>query len=159
MRDHVAICFEKFSRSRAVGAALALCVGAGIVSCSESARPDPTDIATRDVTLDGEHPAVFTRALQRGVYLVEARERDIDVRVAVEVPGSRTTLEGRPPRHGVVYKVVSLAAPGELRVVVSSTDHRTRHGTVALRLARWSRTPEQHPGELEAGFAAQSAAA
>jgi CHAT domain-containing protein/tetratricopeptide (TPR) repeat protein len=158
MRDYVAICFENLSRLRALTAALVAFVVGGLVSCSGGANRSPTEIVSRDIPVTSEQPAVFTRALQRGVYLVEGRERDIDVRVTVEVPGSTAILEDRLPRHGVVYKVVSLRAPADLRVTLASADHSTRHGSVALRIARWARTPEEPPSELESGYAAQSVA-
>src|SRR5690349_16676545 len=98
MRDLVAICIENISRLRAFAAALVLIIAGGLVSCSGSASRDPIDLFSRDISVTGEQPVVVTRALQRGVYLVETRERDIDVRVTVDVPGSSTTLEDRLAR-------------------------------------------------------------
>jgi hypothetical protein len=69
-----------------------------------------------------------TRTLQRGEYLIEAREHEIDAHMTVEAEGRRTDLEDACPRHGTIYPVVSFAAPGELRVTVRSADHRTKQG-------------------------------
>src|SRR5689334_5051723 len=114
MRDHVAICFENISRSRTPSAVL-LVLAAMLVACAKQAPRDLVEIFSTTVTASGEQPVVVTRALQRGVYLFEARESGIDVRVTIEAAGTAATLEDRPPRHGVVYKVVSLPAPGEIR--------------------------------------------
>jgi CHAT domain-containing protein len=158
MRDHVAICFENISRSRAAAAALFL-LAALLTGCARKSHGEPAEIFASTVALNGEHPVVIARSLQRGVYLVEAREHDIDARVSVGASDSSVVLEDRLPRHGAVYRVVSLPAPGEVRISLASSDHATRSGEVLLRISRWSRTPETQPGELETGYAAQSEAA
>ena len=53
--------------------------------------------------------------------------------------GASIELEDRVPRHGVIYQVVSLDAPGTIEVRVRSADHRTKRGRVQLRIARWTR--------------------
>src|SRR4051812_18997733 len=88
MRDHVAICFENFSRLRSSWAApLAFAFASCVVGCSPGNGDDPIRTLSDEVALDGERPATVVHALQRGVYLIEARERDIDVRVTVEANG------------------------------------------------------------------------
>jgi hypothetical protein len=157
MRDHVAICFEKFPRLRAASFA-SLVFAAGLVACSQRA-PDPVETFATTLTVDGERPASVSRSLQRGVYLLEARERDIDARVTVTVHGAATLLEDRLPRHGVIYKVVSLGEPDALRVDVASADHRSKRGEVIVRISRFARDVGAAAGESEAGYSAQTTAA
>jgi len=157
MRDLVAICFENFSRPRVVTAYLVV-LAACVAACSERAR-DPVEIHSAAIAVEGQNPVTVTRALQRGVYLIEARERDIDVRVTIDSADSSVALEDRLPRHGVVVKIVSLPVPGEVRITLANIDHASRKGAVDLRIARWVRSPESKPSELEAGYMAQSDAA
>jgi tetratricopeptide (TPR) repeat protein len=95
-----------------------------------------------------------TRTLQRGEYLIEAREHEIDVHVTVSTGGDPTDLEDNVPRHGAIYQVVSLAEPGELRVRLRSTDHRTKQGRIALRISRWQPARDERASERELGFTA-----
>jgi CHAT domain-containing protein len=157
MRDHVAICFENISRSRAVAAAH-LWFATGLVACSDRAR-DPVEIASFNVALDGTKPALAERALQRGVYLIAAAERDIDARITVSAGGDSVLLEDRVARHGIVHKVVSLDAPATVRVQAESVDHRTRRGAVSVRISRFARHLDEPAGQIEAGYVAQSTAA
>src|SRR3569832_23967 len=110
MRDLVAICFENISRSRTAIIAV-VSLAASLAACGNHTRVDPTEVFTTRIELDGSRPASISRTLQRGAYLVEIRERDIDARITVDTGGAPTTLEDRLSRHGVVYKVVSLRAP------------------------------------------------
>lgn len=157
VRDHVAIYLRTNSRRRVFvifAVASALCVGA----CSNGSKTELVDEYSTELFLTGDTTPVVTRTLQRGDYLIEAREDGIELRLTVDAAGKLTELEDRVSRHGVVYQVVSMAAPGELKVTVRSDDHRTRQGRASLRIARWNRAPEAKPGELELGFAAFAAA-
>lgn len=157
MRDHVAISFENFALLRA-HAIVCVILAACLPGCSDRARLEPTETFAKRVEIDGSRPATVSNELQRGVYLVEAREQDVDVRVTVTAAGRSVTLEDLLPRHGAVYKVVSLEAAGPVRVDVTSVDHRSKRGGVALRILRWARDPQAAPGETELGYAAQSTA-
>jgi CHAT domain-containing protein len=159
MRDHVAICFENFSCSRSSWAApIALVLAACVMSCSLHSQRDPVELFATELSLDGETAPTVDRALQRGVYLVSVRERDIDARVNIAAGGKAVPQEDRLPRHGIVYKVVSLAAPATIHIQIASADHHSKRGHVDVRIARWARAPEEKPGELESGYAAQAAA-
>jgi CHAT domain-containing protein/tetratricopeptide (TPR) repeat protein len=156
MRDRVAICFEKFTRPRvrtAVLAVFAACIGA----CTDRAR-DPVEAFATRVAITGDAPVSVTRSLQRGAYLVEVREQEVDLRVRIEAGATSSTLEDRAPRYGAIYKIVSFESPGELRIEISSADHKSKRGNAAVRIARWTREPGAVPGELEAGYRAQSEA-
>lgn len=157
VRDHVAIYFRTSSRRRVlviVTVAAALCVGA----CSKGSRTDLVTDFSAELPLTGDTSPVVTRALQRGDYLIEAREHEIDAHMTVSTAAATTDLEDNVPRHGTIYQVVSLSAPGELRVQFRSTDHRTKQGRVALRIARWVQAPDERTSERELGFAAFGAA-
>ena len=53
-----------------------------------------------DVVVSGTQPHTLVRQLDAGVYLLEIRERDIDLRVGVEVGSIRTELADAFLRHG-----------------------------------------------------------
>jgi tetratricopeptide (TPR) repeat protein len=156
MRDRVAICFDLFTRPRVLRAApviLALC----LCACADRAR-DPVEIFATQLPVNGDQPASVVRSLERGAYLVEVREQEIDLRVIVGAAGTASTLEDRAPRYGGVYKIVSLESPAELRVEITSVDHKTKRGNASVRISRWAREPGAAPGDLEAGYRAQSEA-
>jgi tetratricopeptide (TPR) repeat protein len=102
--------------------------------------------------------ASLTHELQAGAWLVEVREKDVDVRLVVDVAGSHSESTDEVPRHGLLYKVVSLAAPDELRITVRSADHSAKKGSARVSIARWKRAAGEPPGELEQGYAALAAA-
>ena len=157
VRDHLAIYHRIHLRRRVLvvfAIAAVICTGA----CTNGAKDDLLTEYSAELNLDGETSPVVSRTLQRGDYLIEARELEIDVHMTVEAGGSRTELEDRVAGHGFVYQVVSMATPGELKVTVRSDDHRTKRGKATLRIARWNRAPEAHRGELELGYVALGAA-
>jgi CHAT domain-containing protein/tetratricopeptide (TPR) repeat protein len=128
-----------------------------VVACSEHAR-DPVETFATRVPIGGEAPVSIARTLQRGAYLVEVREQEIDLRVQVDVGGASSTLEDRASRYGVVYKIVSVESPAELHLQISNADHKSKRGNAAVRISRWAREPDAVPGELEAGYLAWSEA-
>src|SRR5688572_17133483 len=156
MRDRVAICFEIFTRPR-VDTAVLLLLAACVTACADRAL-DPVEVFATRVAVAGDAPVAVTRTLQRGAYLVEVREQEIDLRVRIEAHGEGSTLEDRAPRYGAIYKIVSFESPAELRIEISSADHKSKRGNAAVRIARWAREPDAIPGELEAGYRAQSEA-
>jgi tetratricopeptide (TPR) repeat protein len=135
----------------ACGAILLTLAGCG------AAQRDPRDDFSTDLAIDGQQASV-TRQLNAGVYLVELREKDIDVRLVVDAPGMHSESEDEVPRHGVLHKVVSLTSAGELQVTARSADHSSRKGSVHVAIARWQRAVNAAPGELEQGYAALAAA-
>jgi CHAT domain-containing protein/tetratricopeptide (TPR) repeat protein len=135
---------------RAIFAAVAL----GLFSCTP---PSDADLATQfsaDQRVSGDVPAVVAFDLEPGRYLVEARERDIDVRMIVEAGQRRSEIEDNVPRHGLHATVVSLSAAGPLRVELKNNEHRGNSGTVRLRVARWRGHTDQQPGERALAFEA-----
>src|SRR5882672_9576731 len=157
VRDHVAIYLRRIPRLRTLG----LIAIAGVLCISACTNRSETDLLPEysvELVLNGTTPPIVSRAVQAGSYLVEVRENEIDVHLTVESGGIRSEIEDRVPRHGAMYQVVSLSAPGELNVTIRSADHRTKQGRANLRIARWRRTPDSRPGELELGFVAFGAA-
>ncbi len=80
------------------------------------------------------------------------------MRLGVRQPVSGADIEDRVPRHGVLYKIVSLRSPGTVRIEVQSVDHPTKKGKAQVSVARWKRELAAPPGESELGYAAFAAA-
>jgi CHAT domain-containing protein len=114
--------------------------------------------STEQIALDGRAPVEFRRNLQPGVWLIEVREKGIDVRIDVEMPGSDGDLLNPVPRLGVSYQVAIVTQPIELRLRLHSVDHVSREGTVELRVSRFARALQAPAGDREKGFAAWSRA-
>jgi tetratricopeptide (TPR) repeat protein len=153
VRDHVAIYLRRVSRLRTPG----LIAIAGVLctsACTNGSKSDPVTEYSTELVLAGDAPSTTTRTLQRGAYLIEARENEIDVHLTVIAGGNRSELEDRVPRYGALYQVVSMERPGELRVELRSADHRKKQGHVTLRIARWNRALDSPRDESELGFVA-----
>src|SRR5215831_20107241 len=81
-----------------------------LCGCAPSQR-DPVTEFEGDVAVSGAHDSFSQRSLPAASYLVEVRERTIDLHVVVDAPGLHSELEDRVPRHGLLHAVVSLRAP------------------------------------------------
>ncbi len=136
-----------------------LCAAAWLVlaGCTPSAH-DPRAEYQAELAVDGENPVVVRRALEAGSYLVEIRERDVDLRLVVDAAGAHSESTDSVPRHGVLHEIVSLPARGEVSITVRSADHQTRKGSALLRVARWQRARDAPAGDFERGYAALAAA-
>src|SRR5262245_50611258 len=153
VRDRVATYLEKYSRPpvlRVICAAAAL----GVCSCARDASSDLATQYSDDVRIEGDKPAVVALDVQPGVYLVTARERDIDVRLVLDAAGTHSTIEDDVPRHGLLAKVVSVAGAAKLRVELRNNEHRRKQGLVEVRVARWRRDAAAAPGAREQGYIA-----
>lgn len=154
VRDRVATYLEKFSRTRVLQIICGVCA----IALATCARNDSTDLLNSynaTLAVDGDHPAIVTLQLAAGAYLIEAREKDIDLHMTVDAgDGLRAEFEDAVPRHGVHAEVASLKSAASLRIELRSVDHRTKRGTVTLRAARWRRTADAAPSERELGYAA-----
>lgn len=156
MRVRVVTHIESKLRTRVLASS---CAAAWLVlqGCTPSAH-DPRSEYQAELAIDGENPAVVRRPLEAGSYLVEIRERDVDLRLEVDSPGGRSESTDSVPRHGVLHEIVSLRSRGEMTITVRSADHKTKKGAALLRIARWQRAGDAPPGELEKGYAALAAA-
>jgi CHAT domain-containing protein/tetratricopeptide (TPR) repeat protein len=157
MRDRDATCYMRNLRSRACRISCAA-VTLAFAACSGGARNELLDEFSKEVPLVSGAPAVLSRTLPAGAYLVEVREHEIDVRVVIDAGKLHSELEDQVPRHGTIYKVVSFSTPAVLRVEVRSSDHPTKNGRAEVRIARWRRASDARPSEFELGFEAFSAA-
>jgi CHAT domain-containing protein/tetratricopeptide (TPR) repeat protein len=154
VRDRVATYLDKYSRTRV----LQIICGGCLLAFAACTRNDSDDLLTTysaQLGVDGNQPVIVTLHLEPGTYLIDAREQDIDLRMSIEDgAGARVEIEDAVPRHGLHAQVASLASTGDLRIELRSVDHRTKHGTVMLRAARWRRAVDVTPGERELGYAA-----
>lgn len=104
------------------------------------APPDLATEFTTEVQLKGSEAADLRRQLSAGTWLVEVRERGIDV--TAEVAAATATprqLREATRRHGVLYEVVSLVVPAEVRITVRGDDLPASGGVAAVRIARFTR--------------------
>jgi CHAT domain-containing protein/tetratricopeptide (TPR) repeat protein len=92
-----------------------------------------------EVNVSGGKPRSMTRELRAGIYVVEIRERDIDLRIAVDAFDLHTELADAHQRHGVHRTVVSLERAGPMRLTLASVDQRSWRGAAAIRILRWPR--------------------
>ncbi len=153
MRDHFASAHRVFARSRTHVFAWAV-AGITLAGCGSAPQEPVTEFST-ELALQGSATPDLRRQLAAGTWLVEVRERGIDVRVAVETTGGRRAeLRESTPRHGVLYEVVSLSAPAELRVTLGSDDHPATRGVALVRLARFRHIEGGQPSAIELGYRA-----
>lgn len=157
VRDRDATRNESESRSRGLVAACAAAT-LFLVACSGGSHGDPLDEYRTEIAVGNAAPPALTHALNAGVYLLEIREVDIDLRVAIDAGAIRAELGDQVPRHGAFYQVLNLDAPAELSVQILSDDHPTKLGRAKLRIARWNRPRDAQPTELELGYSAFAAA-
>jgi hypothetical protein len=154
VRDRVATYLEKFSRTRVLQVICGVCAIA-LATCARNDSADLLNSYNATLAVDGDHPAIVTLQLAAGSYLIEAREKDIDLHMTVDAgKDASAEFEDAVPRHGLHAEVARLKSAGSLRIEVRSVDHRTKRGAVTLRAARWRRTAGAAPGERELGYVA-----
>jgi CHAT domain-containing protein/tetratricopeptide (TPR) repeat protein len=105
----------------------------------------------------GDVAEVWQRQMPAGVFLVETRETDVDVRMIVDAAGRHAELEDEVGRHGHKAMVVVLPEPGPIRVALRNLDYRTMKGSVALRVIRL-RDSDASPSPREHGLSQLGAA-
>jgi CHAT domain-containing protein/tetratricopeptide (TPR) repeat protein len=108
-----------------------------LCSCSAHYEADPLVEYSTDVVVTGSRSQTVGRQLEAGVYLVEVREREIDLRATVDAGGQVTELADVCPRNGLLRKIVRLTAPARLRITLDSGDMRGWKGAAAVRILRW----------------------
>jgi len=125
----------------------------GVGGCSGGFETEPLVEFSTEVNVQGDAPQSLVRQLRAGTYLVEVRERDIDLRIAVDAADVHTELADAYLRHGLHRTVVSLERPATLKLTLSSVDQRTWRGAAGVRILRWPRTaPDAPPDERLLGF-------
>jgi CHAT domain-containing protein/tetratricopeptide (TPR) repeat protein len=110
---------------------------AGLASCTGGIGTDPLVEFSTVLNVQGARPQSLARQLRAGIYLIEVRERDIDLRVKINAATELRELGDAYLRHGLHRTVVSLDAPSAVRVTLQSTDQRTWRGAAAIRILRW----------------------
>ena len=105
--------------------------------CTGGFDTEPLVEYSTELNIEGSKSQSVTRQLRAGVYLLEVRERDIDLRVKVDAGTIHTELADAYLRHGLHRLVVSLQQPAAVRVTLSSVDQRSWRGAAAVRVLRW----------------------
>jgi len=127
----------------------------GLSACSGGFQTEPLVEYSTELTIQGASPQSLVRQLRAGIYVVEVRERDIDVRVKIDAGKQHTELADAYLRHGLHRTVVSLEQPATVRILVSSVDQRAWRGAAAVRILRWPRpTPDSPVDERLLGYMA-----
>ena len=116
-----------------------------LAACTNEFETDPLVEFSTELVVQGETPRAISRQLGAGTYLVEVRERDIDLRVKIDAGAQHTELADAFLRHGTHRTVVSLESPGTLRLTLSSVDQRSWRGAAAVRILRWSKPADGEP--------------
>ena len=128
-----------------------LCLSA----CTSGYETEPLVEFSTELRVDGARSQSFSRQLREGTYLVEIRERDIDLHVGIDAGASHTELADAYLRHGLHRAVVSLEQPAVVRVTLASTDQRNWRGAAAVRILRWPQpSPDAPPDQRLLGFLA-----
>lgn len=126
-----------------------------LLACSGGFETEPLVEYSTEIGVQGDKPQVVTRQLRAGTYLVEIRERDIDLRARVETGTQGNDLADAFLRHGVHRLVVTLDSPQPVRVILSSIDQRSWRGNAAVRILRWPKSAlGATPDERLLGFTA-----
>jgi CHAT domain-containing protein len=129
-----------------------------LCSCSAGFETDPLVEFSTDVVITGSRPHILTRQLDAGVYVLEIRERDIELRASLDAGDRHADLSDVCLRHGLLRTVVRLDAPARLRLELDSMDVRNWKGAAAVRILRWPRMDPQAPDQRLLGFEALGAA-
>lgn len=117
----------------------------------------PQEVITEsstELSVKGSGSSALRKQLPAGMWLVEIRERGIDLTAEVQSAGVGGLLRETVRRHGVLYQVVSLERPGELNVTVRGDDLPASSGSALVRFARFVRPDGGTPGDSESGYRA-----
>src|SRR5690349_26938 len=117
----------------------------GLAGCTAGLETEPLVEFTTELRVDGQAAASLDRQLRAGTYLVEIRERDIDLRIAVDAGNQHSELADAYQRHGLHRTVVSLAEPAEVHIAIASVDQRNWRGAAAVRILRWPQPAADAP--------------
>jgi CHAT domain-containing protein/tetratricopeptide (TPR) repeat protein len=108
-----------------------------LTACTGGFSTEPLVEYSTELNIQGTKPLSFVRQLRAGMYVVEVRERDIDLRIKIDAGVIHTELADAYQRHGVHRTVVSLGQPAAVRITLSSVDQRAWRGAAAVRILRW----------------------
>src|SRR5688572_4245624 len=123
--------------------------------CMGGLESEPLVEYSTEINVQGTKPQTLKRQLREGVYLIEIRERDIDLRVKIEAGEVHNQLGDAYLRHGLHRLVVSLEAPATVKLTLNSIDQRSWRGAAAVRILRWPRpSADDPPDDRLLGFIA-----
>ena len=147
---------EKLNNMPRFAGLLLLCTAwvMSLCSCSAGYDTEPLVEYSTDLVVTGSRPHTLARQLDAGVYLVEIRERDIDVSATLDTGAQPVRLADVAPRHGLLRRVVSLTAPARLRLTLDSSDVRGWKGAAAVRILRWPHVGPDGTDQRLLGFEA-----
>jgi CHAT domain-containing protein/tetratricopeptide (TPR) repeat protein len=117
-----------------------------IAGCTPGLETEPLVEFSTELRV-GSSPQSLSRPLRAGTYLVEIRERDIDLRVRIDAGAHHTELADAYRRHGLYRTVVSLAQPADVHISLASIDQRDWRGAAAVRILRWPQTHIDAPAD------------
>ncbi len=158
MRDRVVTILRESARSHSRWRVVAVALTFALAGC-QRAPQDPVTHSIHEIALEGNEAPELRRQLAEGTWLIEIRERDIELKAAVESPGrARVDLVDSAQRHGTLHEVVSLARPGEIRVILRSDDHPATRGHAVIRIAKFRRAAGDPAGAAEEGYRAWASA-
>jgi CHAT domain-containing protein/tetratricopeptide (TPR) repeat protein len=112
---------------------------AALSACSRFDTEPLVEYST-EVVVQGDKPSSISRQLPAGTYLIEIRERDIDLKARIDAGPRRIDLADAYLRHGLHRAVVSLDEARRVRVTLMSAEHHGWRGGAAIRILRWPRT-------------------
>jgi CHAT domain-containing protein len=116
-----------------------------VSACTGGFETEPLVEYSTELNIQGSKPQALSRQLRAGVYVIEIRERDIDLRVAIDAGDTHTELADAYLRHGVHRAVVRLERPAAMRISLSSIDQRTWRGAAAVRILHWPQPSADAP--------------
>jgi CHAT domain-containing protein len=116
-----------------------------LAACSGGFQTEPLVEYSTELIIQGASAQSLVRELRAGIYVIEIRERDIDVRVKIDAGKQHTELADAYLRHGLHRAVISLEQPAAVRISVSSIDQRAWRGAAAVRILRWPRPAPDSP--------------
>jgi CHAT domain-containing protein/tetratricopeptide (TPR) repeat protein len=126
---------------------------AALSGCGGRFETEPLVEYSTEINIQGDAPQTLARPLRAGVYVVEVRERDIDLRIGIDANQVHTDLGDAYLRHGLHRAVVSLDVPATLQLTLASIDQRSWHGSAGVRILRWPKAPsDSAPDERLLGF-------
>jgi CHAT domain-containing protein len=138
------------SRPRAFAIACAFVAA----SCGGVFETQPLVEFSTELLVQGDKPQSFARSLRAGTYLVEVRERDIDLRVKIDTDDRHVELADAYLRHGLHRTVIVVSRPQTVRFTLTSIDQRDWRAPAAVRILRWPESSDGRRDERLLGFIA-----
>ncbi|MBC8027328.1 MAG: CHAT domain-containing protein [Steroidobacteraceae bacterium] len=126
-----------------------------LTACSRGFDSEPLVEFSTEIVVQGSKPHSVSRHLPSGTYLLEIRERDIDLSVRIDAGPRRIELADAYLRHGLHRTVVSLDEARSVRISLTNAEHRGWRGGAAIRILRWPKAAlEGGPDRRLSGFIA-----